>query len=262
MHWGWPNTYTYTKSIGEQLIARSGLPNTIVRPACCETTVHYPFRGWNEGISTSVPFMFLTMKGQTHLPGDRDSILDFIPSDIVASGMILALLELLEGTQAPLYQLGASDINPCSSARFGGARRDLQAKSFQKKGGNPLVNFVQAHFEPSVVPMSTIEKIGSPAYARAARTLALALKMTPLPALTKPASKALDDVAKGQERIAELLRLFAPFSGNTLGPFQCENARAAYARLPAEYKDVIRWNPETLDWADYYVGVHMPALEK
>ena len=25
-HWGWPNIYTYTKSIGEQVIARSGLP--------------------------------------------------------------------------------------------------------------------------------------------------------------------------------------------------------------------------------------------
>ena len=37
-HWGWPNTYTYTKSIGEQVIARSGLRFTIVRPACCETT--------------------------------------------------------------------------------------------------------------------------------------------------------------------------------------------------------------------------------
>ncbi len=38
--------------------------------------------------------------------------------------------------------------------------------------------------------------------------------------------------------------------------------RAAFARLPAEYKDVVRWTPETIDWADYYFGIHMPALEK
>ena len=49
-HWGWPNIYTYTKSIGEQVIAESGLPFTIVRPACCESTVSYPVPGCNEGI--------------------------------------------------------------------------------------------------------------------------------------------------------------------------------------------------------------------
>jgi long-chain acyl-CoA synthetase len=265
-HWGWPNTYTYTKSIGEQLIARSGLRNTIVRPACCETTAEFPFRGWNEGISTSVPFMFLTMKGQMHLPGGRDAILDFIPSDQVASGMIIALLELLDATQAPLYQLGCSDSNPCSSARFGELGGLYKRKHWQKKGGNPLVSFVQSHFEPAVWSMDQIEKFGAPAFARAARTLSIALKQTnPVPgvgAFAKPAARALDDMAKGQDRIAELLRLFAPFSGNTLGPFSCENARRGFARLPAEYKDVVKWTPEAIDWADYYVNIHMPAIEK
>ncbi len=260
-HWGWPNTYTYTKSIGEQIIARSGLRNTIVRPACCETTLAFPFRGWNEGISTTVPFMFLAMKGQTHLPGTKDAILDLIPTDLVASGMILALLELVDGSQRPVYQLGAADINPCSSARYGELGGIYKRKAFQKKGGNPLVNFVQAHFEPAVMSMDSIERFGAPAMARTARLIATALKQTPVP-LARPASKALDDMAKGQERIAELLRLFAPFSANTLGPFSCANARDAFARLPAEYKDVINWTPEAIDWSDYYFGVHMPALEK
>jgi long-chain acyl-CoA synthetase len=66
--WGWPNIYTYTKSLGEQLIARSGLEYTLVRPACCESTVSYPFVGWNEGISTSAPIIYLIMKGQVQLP--------------------------------------------------------------------------------------------------------------------------------------------------------------------------------------------------
>ncbi|HEY2367645.1 MAG TPA: hypothetical protein VGH87_14715, partial [Polyangiaceae bacterium] len=211
--------------------------------------------------STSVPFMFLALKGQTHLPGSRDAILDFIPSDLVASGMIIALLELLDASQAPLYQLGCSDSNPCSSARFGELGGLYKRKSWQKRGGNPIASFVQSHFEPAVWSMDQIEKFGAPAFARAARTMAVALKQTPFP-IAKPAARALDDVAKGQERIAELLRLFAPFSGNTLGPFSCENARRGFARLPAEYKDVISWTPEAIDWADYYVNIHMPAIEK
>ena len=149
--------------------------------------------------------MYLAMKGQTHLPGGRDALLDLIPSDMVASGMILALLELLEGTHAPLYQLGSADINPCSSARYGELGGLYKRKSWQKKGGNPLVNFVQSHFEPAVVSIDEIERYGAPAFARAARMMATALKQTPLP-LARPRRKALDDVAKGQERIAELLR--------------------------------------------------------
>ncbi len=54
-HWGWPNIYTYTKSIGEQVIARSGLPFTIARPACCETTVAYPPRRSTTRASTRAP---------------------------------------------------------------------------------------------------------------------------------------------------------------------------------------------------------------
>jgi long-chain acyl-CoA synthetase len=47
--WGFPNTYTYTKSIGEQIAVSSGLPVAIVRPAVVESTNEYPFPGWNEG---------------------------------------------------------------------------------------------------------------------------------------------------------------------------------------------------------------------
>jgi len=35
--WGWTNIYTYTKSIGEQILAASGVPFTIVRPAIVES---------------------------------------------------------------------------------------------------------------------------------------------------------------------------------------------------------------------------------
>src|SRR5204863_299608 len=43
--WGWTNVYTYTKSIGEQILAASGLPFTIVRPAVVESSYAYPLSG-------------------------------------------------------------------------------------------------------------------------------------------------------------------------------------------------------------------------
>ena len=58
-HWGWTNTYTYTKSIGDQLCAMAATGKkmaahrfriAIVRPAIVESAMQYPFPGWNEGL--------------------------------------------------------------------------------------------------------------------------------------------------------------------------------------------------------------------
>ena len=48
---GWPNTYTFTKSLGESILARRGrdVPIAIVRPSIVESSTRSPFSGWNEG---------------------------------------------------------------------------------------------------------------------------------------------------------------------------------------------------------------------
>src|SRR4029077_13721910 len=68
-HWGWPNTYTYTKSLGEQVIAATpNLRYALVRPSIVESALRYPFPGWNEGFNTSAPLSFAVMKGQRAIP--------------------------------------------------------------------------------------------------------------------------------------------------------------------------------------------------
>src|ERR1700723_2706337 len=53
---GWPNTYTFTKSISESLIrnfldANPQAAIAVVRPAIVESSLEKPFLGWNEGIN-------------------------------------------------------------------------------------------------------------------------------------------------------------------------------------------------------------------
>jgi long-chain acyl-CoA synthetase len=259
-HWGWPNIYTYTKAIGEQVIARSGLPFTIARPACCESTVAYPVAAYNEGINTSAPLIYLMMKGQQQIVAQHVP-LDFIPTDYVVAGMILALCELLEGTAKPVYQLGASDLNPCTAQRFGELVGLYKRKHYQRKGGgNPLLNALQARFEPTFVTPSTFAMTGSRAIANVTREVASVLGKS-LPALA-PAAKALRNVARQEDKIAEIIELFQPFTSQLNGPFDCSNTRAAYQRLSDEDKARLPWTPETLDWADWMMNVHMPAIEK
>ncbi len=87
--WGWPNIYTYTKSLGEQLVAaETGIVRSIVRPSIVESALAYPFPGWNEGFTTTAPIIFLVLKGQTQIPANEKLILDITPVDQVASVML------------------------------------------------------------------------------------------------------------------------------------------------------------------------------
>ena len=258
-HWGWPNIYTYTKAIGEQVIARSGLAFTIGRPACCESTLSYPCPAYNEGVNTSAPLIYLIMKGQQQILA-RHVALDFIPTDYVVAGMILALAELLEGTARPVYQFGASDVNPCTAQRFGELVGIYKRRHYQRKGtGNPLLNALQARFEPSFVDRATLNALGSPAVAGVARQVSSLMRSVPVLA---PAAKALADVARREDKIAEILALFEPFTTTRLGPYDCSNTRAAFARLSDEDRAKLPWAPESIDWADWMMNVHMPAMEK
>src|ERR1043166_1030600 len=112
---GWPNTYTFTKSLGESLVAKLGsdLPIAIVRPSIVESSTEEPFRGWNEGINTSEPLSYLLGTYFRQLPTNQRKCLDVIPVDLVCRGMTLIAAALIERRHAPMYHLATSASNPC-----------------------------------------------------------------------------------------------------------------------------------------------------
>jgi hypothetical protein len=144
------------------VIARSGLPFAIARPACCESCIEFPTPSFNEGNNTSAPLIYLMMKGELQILAGHVP-LDLIPTDYVVAGMILALAELIEGTSAPVYQLGASDVNPCTAQRFGELVGLYKRKYHQRQ--NALLSNLWARLEPSFVTRERFEAVGPPAIA-------------------------------------------------------------------------------------------------
>src|SRR5262249_18560175 len=118
-HLGWPNTYTFTKSLGESMLANHGddLPIAIVRPAIVESSERSPFVGWNEGINTSGPLSYLLGTNFRQLPTNARKCLDVIPVDMVCRGMTLIAVALVNRQHARLYQLATSAINPVNMGR-------------------------------------------------------------------------------------------------------------------------------------------------
>jgi fatty acyl-CoA reductase len=50
--YGWPNTYAFTKAMGEMLVetSKENMSVVIVRPTIVTSTYREPFPGWVEGL--------------------------------------------------------------------------------------------------------------------------------------------------------------------------------------------------------------------
>ncbi|VAI69884.1 unnamed protein product [Triticum turgidum subsp. durum] len=53
-HFGWPNTYVFTKAMGEMLLGhlRGDLPVVVIRPSIITSILKEPLPGWMEGVRT------------------------------------------------------------------------------------------------------------------------------------------------------------------------------------------------------------------
>ena len=265
-YWGWHNTYTYTKSIGEQILLTSDVPCCIVRPAVIESALVFPSRGWNEGINTSAPLIYMCLQGPVWYPSREDTVLDVIAVDHVAIGMLLALAELLEGAPQVIYQMGTSDTAPLGIMRLIELTGLYKRRSLRRNPrGNPLVSWVQARAEP--VPLSTEDYYARGPRHKAAQTRKLSgllgrFKKGPLAPFAAPLQKGIDSVTKGLEVHAYISDQFVPFMATHNYRFSCAHTRAAFGRLSDAEKELLPWAPEEMDWFDYLMEIHYPGIER
>ncbi|NVB37707.1 AMP-binding protein [Pseudenhygromyxa sp. WMMC2535] len=264
--WGWPNIYTYTKSIGEQVLLRSGIPLTIVRPAIVESAVDFPKLGWCEGISTSTPIMYLVYQGLQTIPVGEHCYYDAIPVDLCSAGMIAALAALIAARHEVCYQLCSSDSNPLKTRRAGeliGLGKRLHYKNRSK--GNPLVNMLQAHAEAEILPVEVYERRSAPATVRRASKvdqLLARFEDSPVERWTKPVRKQAQSMARQAKNVNMVMEAFIPFIAGNEMRFSAKNTRALMASLTERDQALLPWNPEDIDWRDYWLNIHHKGVEE
>ena len=119
---GWNDTYTLTKWIGEQLLARSlrGSSLTILRPSIIESTLEEPVPGWVEGVKVADAIIMGYARGQVlFFPGRTRGIIDVIPADLVANSVILSLAEQFQSPgRQRIYQCCSGASNPVKLGEF------------------------------------------------------------------------------------------------------------------------------------------------
>jgi len=269
--WGWPNIYTYTKSMGDQLVAREeGMFRSVVRPAIVESAVSYPFPGWNEGFTTSAPLVYLALKGQNVLPVSEKLILDIVPVDHVCAGMLMVAAQLMIEQPKLVHQLASGDLNPGYISRIVTLTGLYKRKRFQnKETGNRFINELAARMEFRPVTPEDYDKKSIPLVNRVAKRTAKALaRIQPswgggrLTEAIDRGKKALDEVVRISDEAAENIELFRPFILENAYILRADNIRALRDRMPEADKQLLRWAPEEIDWYDYWMNIHFPGLQK
>jgi len=254
-HLGWPNTYTFTKSLGESLLARRGkdLPIAVVRPSIVESSQYSPFSGWNEGINTSGPLSYLLGTNFRQLPSNAKKCLDVIPVDMVCRGMTLIAAALIERKHARLYQLATSGINPCDMGRSIELTGLAHRKHYRTQQG--IEHWLKLKFETIPVSKQRYERLSIPMQKAVVSGInRFAEKLSKKP----PLAKAERDLTRAEK----LIELYEPFILHNEHVFECENARLLSAALPEDERGRFAFEPEAIDWWDYWINVHVPALRR
>ena len=253
---GWPNTYTFSKSLAESLLEKQGvgLPIAIVRPAIVESSTAQPFRGWNEGINTSASLSYLLGTYFRQLPSNERKRLDLIPVDAVCRGMTLIAAAVVERRNDRVFQLATSVANPCNMRRSIELTSLAHRKHYRAQEG--LEYWLRLRFDAIPVSKERYNRMSAPA--QRAIIKAIQRIAAPLPLKKTPLVKA----ERNLERVEKLIELFEPFILSNEHDFVADNVERLSAALVPEERAQFGYDAASLDWWDYWINIHIPALRK
>ncbi len=271
-HWGWVNTYTYSKSLGEQLIAREqDLDWAIVRPAIVESALRFPFPGWIEGGRTAAPLVLMAMGGLKHWPVRRNTPLEVVPVDLVAAAILAVGGLLLDGRAESVYQLGTADVNPIKLGPLVQLLRKEARKRAGRNGGGGLpIRISASRGRARFISIQEARARRQKLEKRLQRAQAIIDRMhSAVKSAGLPGEKSL----AGWQRALRTLGLQARFREQTLDQylpfilhnryiFESENIRSAYKRISEKDKMLLPWDPERIHWKNYWIHHQIEGIEK
>lgn len=248
---GWTNTYTYTKGLAESILVGRGahLAIAIVRPSIVESSTKDPFRGWNEGVNTSAPLSYLLGMPFRQLPTREGLRLDVVPVDLVTRGMNLIAAALVRRQHHRCYQLATSVQNPLEITQSVELTSLAHRRYYRDRPGFDA--WLRTEFEAIPVSRLRYRTFSTPGQLAVVRTLRRFLPLL----LLKRAERNLD-------RIGKIVDLYEPFIHDNDYAFEADHIALLNAALVPEERDAYGYDPSSIDWPEYWIETHIPALRK
>ncbi|CAN5169295.1 HAD-IB family hydrolase [soil metagenome] len=256
---GWTDVYTLTKAFSEraaeELWGENGHRLSIVRPAIIESALNHPFPGWIDGFKVADPLIIAYGRGQLpEFPGLPDSILDVIPVDYVVNAILAAAANPAEKNKPEYYHVASGASNPLPFHQmFGYVNKyfvdhplkdkkghDIAAPTWQFPVGNKL--------ERGVLRQERLA-------ATAERWLG---RMPDTERVRRWHNQMLRNVAD-LETLRNFVQLYRVYVQTEI-IFDDRNLRALHDALPAGKKAEFGFDIAAIDWEDYMLNVHFPAI--
>lgn len=250
--YGWNDTYTFTKWIGEQLLYKAllGSSLTVYRPAIVESTLADPVAGWVEGVKVAdAIIMAYAREKVSFFPGKAKGVIDIIPADLVANGIILSTAELLiQPGKHRIYQCCSGSTNPITLEQFkdhvqyvAHHEHEKYEKLFYKKPSKPFVFVSRSVF---LAGMSVLKAVVD------GKNLMVGSKRG----------------AKGKlaDNLSTAISLSKVFSFYTAPNYVFTNDKllALAEKMGETDKALFPVNPKAINWKHYVRNVHIPGLNK
>ncbi|KAL5763784.1 hypothetical protein ACOSQ2_016378 [Xanthoceras sorbifolium] len=256
--YGWPNTYVFTKAMGEMVLGyyREILPLVIIRPTIITSTYKEPFPGWIESLRTLDSVVIGYGKGKVKcLPANPNTIIDLIPADMVVNAMIVAMVANANqhSSDPIIYHVGSSRRNAIKLSNI----RDFGYPYFTK---NPLTDKKGKAIK--VRKFIMLDK-----WSKFRRYMAIRYQL-PLKGLKlmnsvlfqyyKGITTDSDRKLKLVMRLAELYKPYMFFEG-IFDDTNSERLRMTMRESKLEV-DAFNFDPNCIDWKDYMINIHIPGL--
>ncbi|KAL4312409.1 hypothetical protein GQ457_01G038530 [Hibiscus cannabinus] len=242
-YYGWPNTYVFTKAMGEMVVGefKGTLPTVIIRPTIITSTFKEPFPGWAEGVRTVDSIMIGYARHSSLVMWARYQV----------NAMILAMV----AAASNIYHVGSSMRNPVKYCH-------VQDFSFRYFSNNP---WIDKDGKPVIVgKMRVMDSMASFHRYMALRYL-LPLKGLELvnTAFCHFFQGVYDNLYRKINYVTRMVDIYRPylFSEATFDDINIEKLRMA-ARSSSEVNDMFYSDPKCIDWEDYFMNIHIPGIVK
>ncbi|GLT44493.1 hypothetical protein SLA2020_183850 [Shorea laevis] len=255
--YGWPNTYVFTKAMGEMLVGhfKDNLPTVIIRPTMVTSTFKKPFPGWIEGFKTIDSVLASYGKGKLKcFLASPELVLDVIPADMVANAMIVSMVaHPYQPCDRVIYHIGSSLRNPLKFSSV----RDFTTRYFTK---NPWINK-----NGKLVKTGKVTMLSSMPTFLCYMRIRFLLPLKGLYWLDaifcqhfKRVYMDLDRKVKVAMRLVELYKPYLLFKG-IFDDKNLEKLRVAAMEMGLNV-DEFGFDPKCIDWEDYFINIHLPGL--
>ncbi|XP_017980749.1 PREDICTED: probable fatty acyl-CoA reductase 4 isoform X1 [Theobroma cacao] len=255
--YGWPNTYVFTKAMGEMLLGnfKGDLPFVIIRPTMIASTYKEPFPGWIEGVRTIDSVIVSYGKGKlTCFPGYPNSALDVIPADMVVNAMVVAMsVHTSNQSCQTIYHVSSSLKNPL---KLGDFCKFIHCYFTENPWSNRNGQRVKVR---KLTVLSTINGYFLYMWTKYVFPLKVLYLVNILSCqYFRQVYMDLNRKIKFAMRLAEFYKPYAFFKGNF------SDTNLDKLRMVAQGRGidmgVFDFDSKSIDWEDYMMNIHIPGL--